>query len=228
LNRAIAFIANLINWIPLLAVWAFRDAKGVWVSILPIALIIGCVSLKIGLDEQGIRISGLLLELLGILVVAKGLSESRKLFGRPSLYQSFVNWVKRYPRFEPRSYTLKAGEGSVRLSGTVSMVFTPGHKEAISIEERMSALEAKHALLTRQLEEYHAHLDKETGKWAYTMKSEEEARFKGDKDNAKQLEAAVVGGINLETMGIVWLACGVTLSSLSAELEYLISKLAGA
>jgi hypothetical protein len=105
------------------------------------------------------------------------------------------------------------------------MAFTPGRKKAITIEERISALEGQLASLGKQFEEFNIHLNKETGKWGGTMKSEEEARVKGDVANAKQLEEAVVGGINLETVGILWLAVGVTLSSLSEELACLVAKL---
>jgi hypothetical protein len=51
------------------------------------------------------------------------------------------------------------------------------------------------------------------------------ARIEGDATVRKQLEEAVVGGITLETVGIVWLASGVTLSSLSEELARLVVKL---
>jgi hypothetical protein len=51
------------------------------------------------------------------------------------------------------------------------------------------------------------------------------ARIEGDAVVQKQLEKAVIGGINLETVGIVWLACGVALSSLSEELAGLVARL---
>jgi len=229
LNRAITFIANLINWITRLAVWVFLDAKDAWISILPIALIIGCGWLIFGLDEQGIRISGLVLELLGILVVARGLSESRKLFGRPSLYQSFLRWTERRPRFGAPKYVLNAEGSCFAVNGSDSamargFVGTSAH----TLEERIVLLERRLNLADTQIQEGRRKLEEEAKNRMEAIVSEEVARIEGDAIVQKQLEEAVVGGINLETVGIVWLACGVTLSSLSVELDCLISKLAGA
>ena len=144
MNRATTFITNLKNWLTRLAVWAFREAKDAWVSILPITLIVGGAWLISGLDEQGIRLAGLLLELLGIGVVAKGLNESRMLFGRPSLYQSFLGWAERRPRFGAAAYVLNAGEGRFMVNGSDSamahgLVRTSAH----TLDERVTLLERR-------------------------------------------------------------------------------------
>lgn len=207
-------------------VWAFRDARDVWVSILPVALIVGCAWLLSGWDDQGIRISGMLLELLGILVVAKGLSESRKLFGRPSLYQSFMSWAERRPRFGAPAYVLNAGEGRFIVNGNDSaMAFGSVGTSAHTLEERIALLEQRLNLTDTQIQEGRRKLEEETKNRIEAINYEEGARIEGDAVVRKHLEEAVVGGINLETVGIVWLACGVTLSSLSEELACLVTKL---
>lgn len=228
MNRAIAFITNLINWIHRLAVWASRDAKDAWISILPVLVITGCAWLISGLNEQGVRISGLLLELLGILVVAKGLSESRKLFGRPSLYQSLLKWTERRPRFGAPKYVLNAEGGCFAVNGGDS-VMTHGFvgTSAHTLDERVTLLERRLNLADAQIQEGRRKLEEETTNRMEAINLEEVARIAGDAVVRKQLEEAVVGGINLETTGIVWLACGVTLSSLSQELACWVNKLGG-
>lgn len=220
------FITDLIDWIYRLAVWAFRDARIAWISILPIVLMIGCAWLISGLDERSIRLSGWLLELLGIGVVAKGLSESRKLFGRPSLYQSFLRWKELRPRLGPKRYTLNAETGSFTTNGN-DLLMAHGFvgTSADTLEERITLLERRLNLADKQIQDSRLKLEEETKNRTDAIVSEKEARIEGDAVVRRQLEEAVAGGISLETVGIVWLASGVTLSSLSTELACLVSKL---
>jgi hypothetical protein len=161
-HRAITFTTNLANWITRLAVWAFRDAKDAWVSILPLVLIIGGAWLISGLDEQGIRMAGLLLELLGIGVVARGLNESRMLFGRPSLYQSFLGWAERRPRFGAAGYVLNAGEGSFTVNGSDSaMAHGVVGTSANTLDERVTLLERRLNLADIQIQEGRRKLEEE-------------------------------------------------------------------
>ena len=80
-------------------------------------------------------------------------------------------------------------------------------------------------LADKQIQEGRLKLEEETKNRIEAIHSEKAARVEGDAVVQKQLEKALVGGINLETVGIVWLACGVTLSSLSEELAGLVAKL---
>jgi len=207
-------------------VWAFRDAKDAWVSIVPVVLIIGGAWLISGLSEPGIRLSGMLLELLGIGVVAKGLNETRTLFGHPSLYQSFRGWAERRPRLGAAAYVLNAGEGRGRARGTSSAM---GRGLAVTsantLDERVTLLERRLNLADTQIQEGRRKLEEETKNRIEALDSEEVARIEGDAVVQKQLEKAVTGGINLETVGIIWLACGVTLSSLSKELADFVARM---
>lgn len=226
LNRAITFITNLTNWIRRVAVWAFSDAKEAWVSVVPVVLIIGVAWFISALSEPGIRISGMLLELLGIGVVAKGLSETRMLFGRPSLYQSFLGWAERRPRFGAARYVLNAEGGSFTVNGSDSaMAHGTVGTSAHTLDDRVTLLERRLNLADTQIQEGRRKLEEETVNRTEAIRSEKVERIEGDAVARKQLEEAVVGGINLETVGIVWLACGVTLSSLSKELADLVACL---
>lgn len=161
--------------------------------------------------------------------MAIGLSESRKLFGRPSLYQAFQRWTERRPRFGARKYVLNAEGASFIINGNdSSMAFGLVGTSAHTLDERLTLLERRLNLADKQIQEGRRKLEEETKNRMEAIVSEEVARIEGDAIVQKQLEEAVVGGINLETVGVVWLAFGVTLSSLSVELDCLISKLSGA
>jgi hypothetical protein len=109
--------------------------------------------------------------------------------------------------------------------GDSAMAFGLVSTSANTLDERVTLLERRLNLANKQIQEGRLKLEEETKDRIEAINSEEMARIEGDAVVRKQLEEAVVGGINLETVGIAWLACGVTLSSLSEELAYLVAKL---
>jgi UDP-N-acetyl-D-mannosaminuronic acid transferase (WecB/TagA/CpsF family) len=92
---------------------------------------------------------------------------------------------------------------------------------ANTLDERVTLLERRLTLADKQIQEGRLKLEEETKNRVDAINSEKAARIEGDTQVRKQLEEAVIGGIHLETTGIVWLACGVILSSLSEELACL-------
>ncbi len=129
-----------IRWFSRTAVWLYQ-ARKVWKAALavPFAFLISSVFLPTW--EPRLRIAGLLLQLLGIGAVAYGLREMRLLFRLPSPRWIVVGWFKRFPRLKQDAVVVvgsaatKAGAGTVRAYGTVSLSPTA------SLEQRIAALE---------------------------------------------------------------------------------------
>ena len=96
-----------------------------------------------------------------------------------------------------------------------------------TLEERVALLEERLYLADTQINEGRRKLEEEAKKRKAAIEAEVEARDEGDKAVQNLIKEAVIGGIRLETMGVAWLAWGLTLSSLSEEIACLISKLWG-
>ena len=62
-----------------------------------------------------IRWAGLALQITGLCVVVIGLSESRKLFGKPSLLDAFLDFFRRH---EPKKHVANLEGGKIKLSGS--------------------------------------------------------------------------------------------------------------
>jgi hypothetical protein len=170
-----------------------------------------------GWDEQGIRLSGWLLELLGIGVVAKGLSDSRQLFRLP--------WLKPPPPFRNRTVNLKAEGGvSTPNSGVLEGLEVVKLESQPGLETRIWLLEKNLSINIAQVSELNRKLQVATQTLSESLEAERVDRLAETGKIQEQLRKAVVGGINLEAVGIVWLACGVTLSSLSQELACLMAS----
>ena len=228
MKMIVIWFIQLKNWIPRLFSWIILDAKDLWITSLVIAAVVGSSYLTFGIEERGFRVSGLFLELLGILVVAKGLSDSRQLFERPSMNQSLLNWLKQFPKFGGNNYVLVAGEGRFKMENDSVAAFGLVGKAPHTIEGRIALLEKRLDLADKQIQEGNRKIEDETKNRVEAMNSEVESRNEGDLAVRKQLEEAVVGGILLEIKGIVWLATGVILSTLSTELDGISRYMMGA
>ena len=86
-----------INASRLKAVWpGLFEARYAWLSatVICVALVI---SLRPHMTESVIRLTGLVLQLLGISTVIWGISETRALFGHPSFASKAKAWLSRFP-----------------------------------------------------------------------------------------------------------------------------------
>src|SRR5688572_11097941 len=73
---------------------ALKDAWPVWMVVGGIALaaVLGCAFSRDA--SAGIRYAGMILQVFGLGTVAAGLSQIRRYFGRPSLLDRFLAWVR--------------------------------------------------------------------------------------------------------------------------------------
>src|SRR5687767_2905175 len=81
------------------AVWPWLTAaRHTWlaVGVTAVALV---VSLRPGTSEPVIRLTGLILQLLGIATVIWSISETRALFGHPSIASKVRAYLGRFPLF---------------------------------------------------------------------------------------------------------------------------------
>src|SRR5206468_10208665 len=88
-----------INAFRLRAVWPWLvEARHAWLAaaVICVALVI---SLRPHTTEPVIRLTGLVLQLLGICTVIWGISETRALFGHASLRSKARAWLGRFPVF---------------------------------------------------------------------------------------------------------------------------------
>src|SRR5690606_360984 len=104
--------------------------------------ILSIVYISLNPDEQSIRITGLVLQILGILTVAWGIKETRELFGHPSFKTKGIQWFKQFPPYGGRVNTGSAHGSLGTLTGRArGYTSTPIDKNS-SIEERLAAIES--------------------------------------------------------------------------------------
>jgi hypothetical protein len=190
----------------------FAVLKDAW----PLLLLMGgvavasCVAWSFATTlSAAIRYAGLILELLGLMTVVVGLSETRRLFGRAPLSARVMDRFRRlvgsFKRAEPIDLEASAG-GMANAGGELSLIHSAGPDS--SLERRLSILEEE---VNRLRKEFGTKVDKlrqELIRVEATIDRERQERHDEDLKTAKKLEELAVGGFHLETVGLWWLVLG--------------------
>ena len=210
-----ASLRNLLRWLWLIYAWAFRGPRLVWLTLF--VLVIAALLVWWWKSEPAFRITGMVLQLLGLGTVAWGVRKTRELFGRPGMFKRFVEWWRGRPRYHPSVVTSTATASGTSNVAFVGEVWSEVGPDAY-IEIRLAVLEKNLLEMRRQFngfaQETRTNLNK------HTNDLRQETQVRGDEDRAirAKLEDVGVGGLDISVMGIVWLGVGVIMSSLSLEL----------
>jgi hypothetical protein len=184
-----------------------------------------CVALVISLrphtTEPVIRLTGLVLQLLGIGTVIWGISETRALFGHGSLRSKARAWLGRFPLLR-RNIVFAAGNlelSAFVAKGRAHVTHGPGANP--TIETRLEALEKNVTSIHERISQTQKEMDEELSKTADALKREEQSRQAEDRAIREKLEATGTGGVHISAIGALWLFVGVILSTAATELAQL-------
>ncbi len=174
-------------------------------------------------SERVVRLSGLVLQVLGIATVLWGISETRALFGHPSVASKFKAWVGRHP-FRRRDATAPIEGISVSASitgGRMYSVYSP--KEGDSSEQRIEVLEKNVLAIHERIDHTESDIDRSKQQTEASVLQERRARQAEDQAIRRTLEATGTGGVHISAIGALWLFVGVTLSTAAPEISVLIN-----
>ena len=210
---------KLLAWFK--AIWGWiKQANHFWRAIS--VAILSIIYISLNPDEQSIRITGLVLQILGILTVAWGIKETRDFFGHPSLITKSIQWLKDFPPYGGKVITAKAHGYLGALTGSArGYTFTPIDKSS-SIEERLAAIESNLNHINERISQTENNLYDEIKSVTETLEREKSLREKADNEAHQKIEAASTGGIHISATGALWLLLGVTMSTAPNELLVLV------
>lgn len=204
-----------VRWLREVAIWLCE----LWVLWVGLALV--AVTFHVGFRaeclERGIRVAGMLLQLVGFALVAFVLMNTGKLFARAQPVQFIRAWLRRFPKYGPRNVILGAG-------GATLGVFTASGRGRVTsgpntpLEDRVAMLERGYASLFDEVgkvdERLVAHV-KDT-KDSFTRESSD--RKLAIDQVTERLTSAVAGDLHLQILGVVLFVLGVIAASASPEL----------
>jgi hypothetical protein len=183
------------------------------------------VALRLGASELVIRITGLVLQLLGILSIIWGISVTRALFGYPSLAAKIKAWFQRFPLCR-RHIVFAVGRGDfAAITGRARAFVTHGAGPNPTLDARVGALEKNIASIQNQITGVETELDEGFGKVRDEIRREGQTREANEKKLSEKIEASATGGIHISAIGASWLFVGVALSTAAPELAALVKSL---
>ena len=197
--------------------WIWLDQARHTLFLLMILVILGILILKYP-QEHVIRLIGLCFQLLGIATVAWGISETRALFGYPSISSKIKAWFGRFPFLSRQPIV-----GSMNATLPVPIIKARGYMMHSSgshptIESRLDALEKNLLLIQDRISQTLREIDDELKNFAESLKTEAQSRQENEMAIHAKLEAVATGGIHISAIGAVLLFFGVILSTASVEI----------
>lgn len=217
-------IPNHPNW--RVIAYAIRDAWpfGLLVTGIAGAALLGHLTSRDLPDT--VRFAGTALQVFGLLVVALGLRSMRELFGRPSVAASVVGFFERLAAaFRPGGTAYShVTLGGMTAGGTGRSIFRPGPTS--STKRRLALLEQAVEELRNELDAQARDIRNSIAAVNKSLEKEELERRDENVKFKKLLDEVAVGGLHLESIGLVWLILGVVGTSIPSELARLIAFIA--
>jgi hypothetical protein len=173
--------------------------------------------------QTGILYAGTSLDFFGLVLVAKGISDTRKQFLRPSVFGRVRQWFGLLAdafRGEEHQSSANVGARFELKNGGVNFKLSAA-KDA-TIEQRVQLLEQN---LDRLFEENRQTIDRNEVRFRKIEQDalgETEQRTAGEIRLSQQIEDLAVGDFHLEAIGIVWLLLGIIFTNIPAEVAKLI------
>jgi hypothetical protein len=188
----------------------FRDAWQFWVTILVLIVLVLLPHVTWADSETWRRRSGILLQFAGLVTVAVGIYQTRRLFGREPVSVGLKRWLTNLKSaWLMPPHRLSGHGGTFRVIGTGSMTLT-GHAPTLisTMEDRVKAVEAEVNALQKRLTQFMADSTKRNEEIQKAVPEEGANRERGEKAVRLLIEEQAAGGLHLEIMGLVWLLAG--------------------
>jgi hypothetical protein len=196
--------------------WDTRYVVGFFLSlVLPILLL---ALLRVDVAKAA-RYAGLFWELLGVGVVANGVMDTHRRFGRPGVQVALREWFERLKVAfgKPRSIALEGAGAAFGISGATADLKV-GRNRNRPLEDRVAALELDFDALRDHVEGRDKHVMSEFKRLDGALDEERSQREQAVKSLHHTIEDVAAGGLTLEAVGLVWLLCGLFAANLSEEI----------
>lgn len=170
--------------------------------------------------EPTIRLTGLVLQILGIGTVIIGIEKTRQLFAHPTLRSVLNKWLAERPRLGRTTFTASPSAGVLALvTGKGRGYVTNNPPAGASANERLESLEKNVGILNSRISGVQGELDALERQQSEALRQERNARTMADDQLRDKLEGLATGGFIISLAGATWLFIGVALSTLAPELS---------
>ena len=208
------------TWFRQVRSWTAHGLKNAIPYALLVAILFGILYLDDSITsckEQDIRGVGLLFQIAGFTIIVLQLDTRRRLFRKPSFLSRITAYWRSFPSPFVKTVNISMHASAGVPSVSASLRTKPGPN---------TTLERRIEILEDEVEELRQHLRK-TDRTLSDHKAESKRSFDevqeeirlGDNKLEKLIDEAIVGGIGLEWIGILYFIVGITLATGSADIS---------
>jgi len=179
-----------------------------------------------GWSEKAFRLSGMLLQLGGVLTVVWGILKTRADFGQPTVRSQFQHRLADFPSFHPRTITASMNGVLPSLVGEAYGYSTHGPSPDQTVEGRLGYLEK----IIKELEVAQGKIHiavlqaEKKAQQALNAQARQFAGLIADISNiSKKIETTATGGVHVSAVGVVLLFVGTIFGAAAPELSYLLT-----
>lgn len=209
LNRLFRWIADISHWL--------AEGKIVFMGTLVLVAVVtlGIVTWR---SELSLRLTGYVLQVIGMIMAIRGLLSIRAHFGQPFLRQLFVNWLKRVPKWK-KSVVVDAGAGHVAMMGMKARaeVWTPDNPDQ-PIENRIKGLIKNLEGIRKEQGEHSESIEALRDSYEKNKKKVMEESKNMEEKIRSDLESLHTSDIITSLVGLIWLTVGISMSTMAPEL----------
>lgn len=176
------------------------------------------ISLFIFQTEPCIRIFGMGLQLLGVISIIWGISETRELFGEPSFFRIIKNKV--VSMLSKRNITIHPDSGHIKMTGNsprISQRNSPFGNNP-TLKERVLSLEKNIYFINDDIKKLQEEMDIQGSDIHKRINDKTKLLQTEIEQINKKLKESATGGIHISALGAIWFFIGILLSSLAPEL----------
>lgn len=216
---------NFCRWLREVFRWMLR------IPITPqyfLAAAVVCLSIvavgAFGWTETAFRLTGMCLQLIGVLTVVLGILKTRADFGQPTLRSQFKRWLQGFPRLHPPAIVLSVEGLDLVHFGQPSSLSTRGPAADQTIEGRLEYLESIVKELELAMGEACSAIDRAEHKAQEALDIQSQ-QFSGEIASvAKRIESTATGGIHVSAIGVIFLFVGTVFGGAAPELQCMFSR----
>ncbi len=210
-------IKLFLNWIWRMLIWLF-NFKSPFLWAVSVPLVIFCSYFLFSNWELRFRMSGMFLQLMGVVTVAWGLMGAHKLFSKAGFTEIIKKWFMSIPPFTETS-SVHMGVGNVQLEGITGSAYgTVSLANAPSLEEKMELIEKVLNNLNKQQGVLDKKIDTNAKEHALAIENEKKFRERSIQQVKELIREIAVGGIHIESIGVIWIFFGIIFATIPKEL----------
>ena len=212
-----SWLRRLWHWVAEIPTfWAF-------VTVLGAVVVDSIVATKDA--EDALRYAGLILQLLGVGVVAHTLRGRGKLFGREPVLTFAKSWLRRVPRLCPKHIVLEASASAqATSSATLDASVWRGPRQDQPVEAQLEAMRENISTLRLQVERLENRSSQKMAELYNAIELERTQRSSQVQEAKRTMETLATESLYLEVAGLAWLVTGIVLATIPQELAKLVAR----